>query len=137
MTVPEMQLRDALVESRRMQQLAAAYERRAAEMSTDGIRSPLLSGVSCGSGPGDYTPRAVQLDAVRQAAKGARSQADIAARRARRLLALAGITGGRMVFFDAYYCQGLALLEAAELAERSARQCQRYIRDLMGSMPLY
>lgn len=137
MTVAEIQLRDALVESRRACQLAAAYERRAAEMSVDGVRSPCLDGQGGGAGPGMGTPRAVQLDAVRQMAKGAREQADIAARRARRLLALAGFVGGRMVFLDGYYCQGLTLLEAAELAERSARQCSRYIRDLMGTISPY
>lgn len=135
MTIAEMQLRDALVESRRLVQLAAAYERRAAEMSVDGLRSPRIDGQPCGSGPGMGVPRAVQLDAVREAARGARSQADIAARRARRLLVIAGYTGGMMVWADAYYCQGLTMVEAATLADRSPRQCDRYRREIMGSMP--
>lgn len=136
-TIAEMQLRDALVESRRACQLAAAYERRAVEMSVDGLRSPRIDGQPCGSGPGMGVPRAVQLDAVRQAARGARDQADIAARRARRLLCMAGYVGGKMVWADAYYCQGLTMLEAAKLAERCPRQCERYRREIMGTMPEY
>ena len=135
MTIAEMMLRDALVESRRACHLATAYERRAAEMSVDGVHSPRLDGMPCGHGAGMGVPRAVQLDAVRKAARAARDQADIAARRARRLLCQAGYTGGKMVWADAYYCQGLTMLEAAEMAERSPRQCDRYRREIIGTAP--
>ena len=133
MTVAEMQLREALVESRQAARLAAAYERRATEMSVDGLRSPRIVGQPCGSGPGMGVPRAVARDAVKRAAAAARSEADIAQRRARRLLRQAGFIGAKSVYLDAYYCRGLDHIEAAALAERTPRQCMRYRQEVMGS----
>lgn len=133
MTIAEMQLRETLVESRRLTQMAARYEERAAEMSIDGVRSPQLDRQPCGSGPGMGVPRAVARDAIKRAAVAARSEADIAQRRARRLLCRAGYIGAKMVYLDAYYCRGLDHIEAAALAERTPRQCMRYRHEVMGS----
>ena len=80
-------------------------------------------------------PRAVARDAIQRAAAAARQEADIAQRRARRLLCLRGYVGARMIYLDAYYCRGMSHYDAAALAERTPRQCMRYRRDLMGNTP--
>lgn len=134
MTIADMQLRDALVDARQRAIMAARYEERAAEMTIDGVSSPQLDRQPCGSGPGMGVPRAVARDAIKRAAAAARQEADIAQRRARRLLCQAGYIGAKMVYYDAYYCRGMTHDDASALADRTPRQCMRYRRDLMGSM---
>ena len=45
---------------------------------------------------------------------------------------LKGMTGARLHFCRAYYLGGMTLLQAAEMADRSTRQCERYRRDIYG-----
>lgn len=133
MTVAEMTLRDALADCRRAKKLANMYAQRHRELSIDGLRSPGFDGGRGCSGPGE--PRAVTLDAARRMAEAAAGEAKIAQQRARRALRPVKMSQAKLMFLTAYYVEGQDFSTAANLADRSMRQCWRYIRELFGSPP--
>lgn len=133
MTVAEMTLRDALADCRRTQQMARMYAERCREVNVDGLRSPSTDGQPRGSSQSMGAARAINLDALRRMADAAASEAAIAEARARRALQASRATGARLLFLTAYYVEAQDMRTAAEIADRSGRQCWRYIRELFGS----
>lgn len=133
MTVADMALRDALADCRRAQQVARRYAERTAEMSVDGLKSPSMDAGPKGGGHGQGAARAIGLDALRRMADAAASEATIAAARARRILKASRINGARLLFLTAYYVEAQDMRTAAQIADRSGRQCWRYIREIFGA----
>lgn len=68
------------------------------------------------------------VERIRQAAGVSAAEAETAQRKAR--LFLDQLPLARALFCEAYYVLGLTLEEAAEIADRSPRQCQRIMREI-------
>lgn len=68
------------------------------------------------------------VERVKESAAQATAEAETAQRKAR--LYLHGLPIPMALFCEAYYVLGLNLAEAAAIADRSERHCQRYIHEL-------
>lgn len=121
---------DAFFTSRMAVQRAKRYAEQAQrvdELNLKGVRYDLPRVQTSGAGSQQLSWMCT-VERVKEAAAQAAAEAETAQRKARAYLA--GLPIPMALFCEAYYIGGLDLEQAAQIADRTQRQCQRYIREI-------
>jgi len=121
---------DAFFTSRMAVQRAARLAeqaQRVEELSLKGVRYDVPRVQTSGAGSQQLTWMCT-VERVKESAAQAAAEAETAQRKAR--LYLHALPVPMALFCEAYYVLGLNLAEAAAIADRSERHCQRYIHEL-------
>lgn len=105
----------------------AQQAQRAEELSLKGVRYDVPRVQTSGAGSQQLSWMCT-VERVKEAAAQAAAEAETAQRKAR--LYLHALPIPMALFCEAYYVLGLNLAEAAAIADRTERQCQRYIHEL-------
>lgn len=136
MTEYEKDRARAFFDCRTQVKTAQRYEERLAELKLRTIKSPSMDGMPHGTNISSPQERLVSaIDGLERQAKLERAQAMRAQKRAERYLS--GMKLPQALFCRAYYIDGLNDEDAALIADRSTRQCQRFKQEIFGSEGMY